>query len=192
MRLLSSLLAIYFCGISVQASSWSQSIDSRPTPHADKRLQVNLNEITGFSLQAGGFTIDHVPVERIKPGFCDRVPFGTETCRSIQDYLISCLKATISAIRDLSGNDSCNSMRGTYESLTWFYHSSGRECNRDSQREFIIRGIEEYLKDTDIDKFRGVECITVDKGGGPMEGFLKLGPTAIFPSNPYCDSHSEL
>ncbi|KAJ5714350.1 uncharacterized protein N7483_011531 [Penicillium malachiteum] len=193
MRLLPGLLTIYLWGILVQASSWSQSIDSQPTPHANKRAQISSNktDITGFHLQAGAFTIDHVKVERTQVGICERVPFGTEACRSIIGYLVSFTEFTGEAIRELYGEDSCNAMLGTYESLSWFYHSSGRDCNRKWQRTLITNAIKEYLKDTDVDRFRGTECLRLDEGGA-MDGCVKLGPTASFSSKPYCDSHSEL
>ncbi|KAJ5741026.1 hypothetical protein N7493_000898 [Penicillium malachiteum] len=97
----------------------------------------------------------------------------------------------IDTIKDLSGEDSCNAMRGTYESLTWFYHSSNRDCHRNTQRARITGAIEEFFRHNDINEFRDTHCSRFDQGGS-LDGWLKLGPTASFPSNPYCDGRDEL
>ncbi|CAI7636234.1 hypothetical protein N7533_013687 [Penicillium manginii] len=168
MRLLKGLLiAIYCCSTSVQASTWPSSIDGQPTP--DRWLQISLNETaTESSLQTRDF--GHALVERTPVRVCERILAATASCVVITNFAIAMAKSLASTIKELSDQGSCDTMRGTYQSMSW---------------ATIAGAVKKYLDDTNGNKLCGTECLRMDHGG-TWDGWLKIGPTANFKSNAYC------
>ncbi|KAI9372252.1 hypothetical protein BJX61DRAFT_534106 [Aspergillus egyptiacus] len=154
------LIAIYCCSTSVQASTWPSFIDGQPAP--DRWLQISLNET-----------------------LCERILTATASCVVITNFAIYMAKSLASTIKELSDQGSCNSMRGTYESLSWVYHSSGRNCDTTAQHDTIAGAIKKYLDEADGNTLCGTECLRMDHGG-TWDGWLKIGPTANFKSDAYC------
>lgn len=184
MHLLKGLLiAIYCCSTSAQASTWPSFIDGQPIP--DRWLQISLNKTatTEASLQTRNF--DHALVERTPVRVCERILAATASCVVITSFAIAMAKSLASTIKELSDQGSCNSMRGTYESMSWVYYSSGRHCDTTAQKATIAGAIKKYLDDTNGNKLCGTECLRMDHGG-TWDGWLKIGPTANFKSNAYC------
>lgn len=184
MRLLTGfLITIYCSSTSVQASTWPSFIDGQPTP--DRSLQISLNETatTQSSLQTSD--LDHTLVERTPVRVCERIPIATGSCVAIANFAVAVAKSLASTIEELSDQSSCNTMRGTYESMSWVYYSSGRNCDITAQRAIITGAIKNYLDDTNGNNLCGTECLHMDHGG-TWDGWLKLGPTANFKSNAYC------
>lgn len=184
MRLLTVFLMMIYCSSTLaQASTWPSFIDGQPAP--DRWLQISLNKTatTQSSLQTRDF--DHALVERTPVRVCERILAATGSCVVVANFAVAVAKSLASTIKELSDQGSCNTMRGTYESLSWVYHSSGRNCDTTAQQATIAGAIKKYLDDVNGNKLCGTECLRMDHGG-TWDGWLKLGPTANFKSNAYC------
>ena len=116
---------------------------------------------------------------------CERIISTTGSCVVITSFVISMAKSLASTIKELSDQGSCNAMHGIYESLSWVYYSSGRNCDTTAQHDTISGAIKKYLADTNGNKLCGTECLRMDHGG-TWDGWLEIGPTASFKSDAYC------
>ena len=184
MRLLKGLLiAVCYFSTSVLASTWPSSIDGQPAP--DRWLQISLNETAATNSSLHTRDIGTGLVERTPVRVCERIIATTASCVVITNFVISMAKSLASTIKELSDQGSCNTMRGTYESLSWVYYSSGRNCDTTAQHDTIAGAIKKYLADTNGNKLCGTECLRMDHGD-TWDGWLKLGPTASFKSDAYC------
>ncbi|KAJ5793389.1 uncharacterized protein N7503_009367 [Penicillium pulvis] len=112
-------------------------------------------------------------MERTPVRVCERVLAATASGVVITNFAIVMAKSLASTFKELFDQGSCNTLRGTYESMSWVYYSSGR-----------IGAIEKYLDDTNGNKLCGTECLRMDHGG-TWDGWLKIGPIANFESNAY-------
>ncbi|KAJ5192809.1 hypothetical protein N7449_008951 [Penicillium cf. viridicatum] len=128
---------------------------------------------------------DHALVERTPIRVCERILAATGSYVVVANFAVAMAKSLASTIKELSDQGSYNTIRGTYESLSWVYHSSGRNCDTTAQQATIAGAIKEDLNDVNGNKLCGTECLRMDHGG-TWDRWLKIGPTANFKSNAYC------
>lgn len=138
---------------------------------------------TESSLQAR--TFDQAIMERTSVRVCERILAATASYVAITNFAVAMAKSLASTTKELSDQSSCNVMHGTYESMSWVYYSSGRNCDTTAQQATIAGAIRKYLDNTDGNKLCGTECLRMDHGG-TRDGWSKIGPTANFKSNAYC------
>lgn len=121
------LIAACFFLTSVLGSTLPSSIDGQPL--SDKWFQISLNETIAADTGVITRDIDSGLVERTPVRVCERIISATASCAVISSYVIMFAKSLASTIKELSNQGSCNLMSGTYQSLKWTYHSSGRNCD---------------------------------------------------------------
>ncbi|OJJ01308.1 hypothetical protein ASPVEDRAFT_886360 [Aspergillus versicolor CBS 583.65] len=174
MRFLQPLLIALSCySTSTQASTWPSSIQGQPAP--DRWLQISLNE-TGPA---------HALMERTPVTVCERVIMTASACSVLINFVKPMVMSLAGTIKGLSDQGSCNSMHGTYETLSWMYHSSGRNCDTTAQHATIAGAIKKYLEEVNGNRLCSTECLRMDHGG-TWDGWLKIGPTKNFNKDAYC------
>ena len=164
------LTAVFCSSTSAQASTWPSFIEGQPAP--DAWLQISLNETDSFGLQTN-------LTERTNVQICERIITAAGACAAIGSFVIAFAQAMGSTIKQKSNEHSCSSVRGTYESVSWIYYATGRNCDTTAQRETIAGAVKKYLHDVKGNKLCGTECLRFDHGG-TWDGWLKLGPTSNY------------
>jgi hypothetical protein len=96
------------------------------------------------SLQTKNF--DLALVERTPVRVCERILGATASCVVIPNFATAMAKSLASTIKELSDQGSCDTMRGTYEFMSWVYYFSGRDCDTTAQQATIAGAIKTYYR----------------------------------------------
>jgi hypothetical protein len=125
---------------------------------------------------------DYAIVERNPVKICERILARTASCVVITNFAIAIAKSLASTIKELSDQISCNTMRGTYDTMSWIYYSSSRNYDTTAQQGTIAGTIKKYLDDTSGNKLCSTRYLRTDHEGTWNER-LRICPTADFKSN---------